>query len=383
MSREIKEEIKRKLLAESMGRCMNPACQKKLFTTNGNIIEKAHIVPYCKTADNSFENLVVLCPNCHTDFDKNDAFTSKEVLGWKAQRQKELDEYFSIKFNTFDELEQKVVPLLIENKTIYENYYLTGNKELWDKFESQILVNNEKLKLLIKNNLHLFQKHQEKEYSNLEIANLFLLHVDEFKKTRLDEEKTRKILFPAEINSIFGITPVNELLLPMTESLEDLITKLDKENKFGDIILGIEEPYMQLIDNGISKKVFLKDTPRLRQLYENYNCYKTNKVRLDSLNYALKIIKNRKLNYNFETHNNLRVITIKGIKMIFIYEYCVSQVSLFELAPEEGSIVVNLHNWNGEKCISNEAYKSAKKMHVKLVSMDNFYECLSGIKYGQ
>lgn len=121
MSREIKEEIKRKLLAESMGRCMNPACQKKLFTTNGNIIEKAHIVPYCKTADNSFENLVVLCPNCHTDFDKNDAFTSKEVLGWKAQRQKELDEYFSIKLNVAKIKEQFCEPNSLAEKITTEN----------------------------------------------------------------------------------------------------------------------------------------------------------------------------------------------------------------------------------------------------------------------
>ena len=71
MSREpIKEDVKRRLYAESMGRCMNPACRAKLFKSRGDIIEKAHIVPYCKTVDNSFENLVLLCPNCHTDFDK-------------------------------------------------------------------------------------------------------------------------------------------------------------------------------------------------------------------------------------------------------------------------------------------------------------------------
>mgnify|MGYP000476599993 FL=1 len=41
MSRkEISENVKRKLYAESMGRCMNPHCQKELFRINGDIIEK-------------------------------------------------------------------------------------------------------------------------------------------------------------------------------------------------------------------------------------------------------------------------------------------------------------------------------------------------------
>ena len=81
--RYIDENVKRRLYAESMGRCMNPSCQRELLCENGDIIERAHIEPYCETADNKFENLVLLCPSCHTNFDKNHAFTQEEVLGWK------------------------------------------------------------------------------------------------------------------------------------------------------------------------------------------------------------------------------------------------------------------------------------------------------------
>lgn len=35
---------------------MNPACQRELFSEDGDIIEKAHIDPYCETANNTFEN---------------------------------------------------------------------------------------------------------------------------------------------------------------------------------------------------------------------------------------------------------------------------------------------------------------------------------------
>lgn len=44
MSRKpIEENVKRRLFAESMGRCMNPNCRKELFESCGDIIEKAHI----------------------------------------------------------------------------------------------------------------------------------------------------------------------------------------------------------------------------------------------------------------------------------------------------------------------------------------------------
>ena len=130
MSREsISEDVKRKLYAESMGRCMNPSCQRELFRKDGDIIEKAHILPYCETADNSFENLIILCPNCHKDFDKNSLFTADEVKEWKKIRENEVNRFFQRKFETFDELKKEVAPLLLENKTIYENYYLGHNSK--------------------------------------------------------------------------------------------------------------------------------------------------------------------------------------------------------------------------------------------------------------
>ncbi|MDY4005914.1 MAG: HNH endonuclease signature motif containing protein, partial [Fusobacterium varium] len=150
----IEENVKRRLYAESMGKCMNPACQKNLFIVGGDIIEKAHIHPYCETVDNSFENLIILCPNCHTEFDKGTVFSSAEMKEWKKTRKEQLEIFFSEKFKTFDEMKEKIKPLLLENKNIYENYFLGDKKVLWDKFENKILVNNEKLKGILKNNLN-------------------------------------------------------------------------------------------------------------------------------------------------------------------------------------------------------------------------------------
>ncbi len=381
MSREpISEKVKRRLYAESMGRCMNPSCQKELFSSHGDIIEKAHIVPYCKTVDNSYENLVILCPNCHKDFDKNAAFSPEEVKEWKNIRSAELERFFSRQFASFDELKAEVVPLLLENRLFYEKYYLQDKKELWEKIEPKIIINNQKLSRLLSANLSLFQQHPEKAYSNQECVSEFLLHVQEFETTRADEEKTRSVLFPEAIDSIFGISPVHESFFPSTEALESLIRKLNRKGKFDGIQLGVDNPYFTMIDNGKLCTVFLDDTPQIRQLYFDYGCFRKAGVRLDSLNYALKFLRRKRLYYSFPLNDCLREIELNGIHFIFVYEYCLSKASLLHRAPEENSVLVNLHNWNGASCISREAYAEAEKMNVTLLTMDAFYEYISDIK---
>lgn len=132
---------------------------------------------------------------------------------------------------------------------------------------------------------------------------------------------------------MFGIEPIKDSILPSTESLEFLIEKLNKEGKFEAIVIGNDNPYIQIKEDGKIDKVFLNDTPRLRQLYFNYNCFRSTTVRLNSLNFALKYIKSRKVSYKFLSCNNLREIDIKNTKMIFVYEYCLSEAFLLKLSP--------------------------------------------------
>ncbi len=373
-------DVERKLCAESMGRCMNPECQAELFRKKGDVIEKAHIIPYCKTADNVYENLVILCPTCHTDFDKNDAFEPEQVKQWKRIRQEEIEKIFGKKYATFEDLQKQVAPILFENKSIYENYYINDNRELWDKFEGKILVNNKKLKILLENNLELIQRHREKSYSNLETVQKLFAHIEEFEATRCEDEKIRQVLFPVEINSIFGISPVNGYLLPMTEALEMLVEKLDEEGRFVTAVLGTDKPYIQIRENHGYVKVFLDDTPRLRQLYYNYGCFKRAVVRFESLNFALGYIKARKAGYTFINKSNFREIIVDGTKMVFVYKYCLSEADLKQMLPEEKTVIVNLHNWNGKGCISKQAREFADKIDVTLLAMEEFYEYINRIR---
>lgn len=373
----IAENVKRRLWAESMGRCMNPDCRVELFIKNSDIMEKAHIGAYYETEDNSYENLIVLCPNCHKKFDKTGFIDENIVKQWKEIRRNELEKFFSVELSSFDQLKEKVVPFLSENYSIYKSYYLSGNKSLWDKFEPQILSNNEKLKLLFENNRTLFQQHSYKEYSNLELIQKFITHVDEFKITRDDGEKLREVLFPQEINSIFGIMPVTDYILPSTESMEELIKVLRKENLIDEVMLGIDRPYI-LLKNG--EKIFMDDTPRVRQLYYDNSCFRKTGVRLESLNFALKYLRSRNINFTYVNQDSLREIKVNDINIVFVYEYCLSRTFLSSMSPKPNYVIVNLHNWNGSCCISREALNLADNFEVKLLTMDEFYGYINEIK---
>lgn len=372
MSRKpIEENVKRKLYAESMGRCMNPDCRKELFWGDGDIIEKAHIDAYSETEDNSFENLVLLCPNCHTNFDKNHAFSPEEVRGWKKIRQQELDTFFSTKLESFEQLCKIIVPLLTENKKIYETYYLGNHRSLWDRNEPIILVNNRKIKRILKNNMDLIQVNKENDYkSNRDYVDQLLLHIDEFEKTRDEVERIRGALFPKEINSIFGIEPVHNGIVTMTEALEKFLSKVDCK----EIVLGIINPYMIIRFNNQDERVYLDDCPRVMQFYYSYNCFRKVGIRLESLNFALKYLKDRGIKFTFCRKNNIHEIDCLGYHIVFVYKYCLSKNDLERMLPEEDDVIVNLHNWNGESCISREAYDFAVKLDVTLLTMDAYYD---------
>lgn len=375
MRRKINNTVERKLYAESLGRCMNPDCKEELFKERGDIIEKAHIIPYCDTEDNSYENLIVLCPNCHTDFDKNDAFNIENVKQWKQIRQNEFKSFFSKKYSTFEDLKKEVVPLLLRNQTIFENYFVDSQRGLWDSFEGEILSNNRKLKSILQHNTSLIQKHKVKSYSNLALVRKFILHIDEFETTRSTKERTRHILFPPEINSMFGIEPalIEDSFLPSVEAIESLIEALQYKREFEEIVLGIPDPFIKVRKEKTTERIYLNDIPRLRQLYYDNDCFRKANVRFQSLNYTLKVLRKRKLSFDFPNINNLKEITINGVKIVFVYEYCLSKVELFKLSPEKNSVILNLHNWNGEFCISTEAYELAKEMKVTLLTMEKFY----------
>lgn len=101
MSRDtIPAEVKRAVLVEAGHRCAIPTCRA---TTT----EIAHIVPWADTQDNSFENLIALCPNCHTRFDQKKEIDRLAVKMYKHN--------LGILNNRYGEFERRLFEVLAKS----------------------------------------------------------------------------------------------------------------------------------------------------------------------------------------------------------------------------------------------------------------------------
>jgi len=68
--------MKRRVLMEAGHRCAIPTCRTVP-------VELAHIEPYPEVRGHSFENLIALCPTCHTRYDSGD-IDRLSMKGYKA-----------------------------------------------------------------------------------------------------------------------------------------------------------------------------------------------------------------------------------------------------------------------------------------------------------
>ena len=89
----IPADIARAVLVEAGHRCAIPTCRA---TTT----EIAHIEAWAKSRDNSFGNLVALCPNCHTRYDQKKEIDVKAMRAYKQN--------LAILNNRYGDLERRV-----------------------------------------------------------------------------------------------------------------------------------------------------------------------------------------------------------------------------------------------------------------------------------
>src|SRR5690606_5888082 len=91
---------KLRLFSGAAGHCQNPDCLVALFPINlggdKHIAEMAHVIPHGEAGPrhqdrpagdfdpDAFDNLILLCPTCHTKADKNpEGFPRSNLLDWK------------------------------------------------------------------------------------------------------------------------------------------------------------------------------------------------------------------------------------------------------------------------------------------------------------
>ncbi len=73
----IPRPLERQVLVEAGHRCAIPTCKQPTTVI-------AHIVPWVQVKEHTFDNLIALCPNCHTRYDKGE-IDRKAMREYKQQ----------------------------------------------------------------------------------------------------------------------------------------------------------------------------------------------------------------------------------------------------------------------------------------------------------
>ena len=189
-----------RLFADSGGYCQRPRCDNRLFvdtgTKNIHVAEMAHIIAAgdngpradatISAADKgSYDNLILLCANCHTTIDKAPAdFPDEMIRDWKRKHVERIASLFgAIEYPDRATARKAIEPALAENRAVFDQFGPDNDysadpesefAKVWQrKMRSIILPNNRKiLTLLDANNRHL----NAAERKTLE---LFRQHIDD------------------------------------------------------------------------------------------------------------------------------------------------------------------------------------------------------------
>lgn len=110
---DISKSVKREVLIEAGHRCAIPTCKQ---TTT----EIAHIEPWAKVKKHEFDNLIALCPNCHTRYDKGE-IDRKSMIHYKMN--------LSVINSRYGDLEQRVLKIFADNLDL-ESIHLYKHLEI-------------------------------------------------------------------------------------------------------------------------------------------------------------------------------------------------------------------------------------------------------------
>lgn len=223
----ITEQVKRRLWSSSGGYCQNPSCRTELFTffDSGratSIEELAHVIARKRSGArgkselpdserDQFENLVMLCPSCHTLVDKNEEeFPVQLLLQWKYDHEATISNaLLSPVFDTRFDLRARVRQLLGWNKHLFDSYGphssivvepMSDAAHTWARMTiSDVVPNNRKVVALLRANEHLLTD------AELETALRFRVHAEAFEYNRLSGNKMPDApLFPTAMDNILN-----------------------------------------------------------------------------------------------------------------------------------------------------------------------------------
>lgn len=222
----ISQKVIRKLWASSGGYCANPSCHKDLFPffENGevaNIEEFAHIIGRKKKGPrgkddlpmsqrDEFDNIIVLCPSCHTLVDKNEKqFPTLLLKEWKRNHENSIKGLFQEpRFKTRAEARAFIAPLFKENRYVFMTFGPNSDNAKTHQMETElewrrlsiqkIIPNNRRIEKIIESNSGLLTK----EERDLFIS--FKVHREGFEFNKLSGDVNAVVpRFPDGFDKVF------------------------------------------------------------------------------------------------------------------------------------------------------------------------------------
>ncbi len=217
-----------RLFSEACGHCQKPDCLDALFPIemggDKHIAEMAHVIPHGDAGPrhedrptgtfeaDSFDNLILLCPTCHTKIDKDpEAFPRNILLGWKQNHLANLAAKQGIKqYGSRGEVRDAVARILAENKAIWERYAPGDGAEfeynpeseasqVWNqRMRSVILPNHFRVASIIQANLVLATDDERRAFAE------YQEHVRGLAERHVCGVASRAIRFPAAMEGIFS-----------------------------------------------------------------------------------------------------------------------------------------------------------------------------------
>jgi hypothetical protein len=197
-----------RLFADSGGYCQRPECANPLFvdtgTKNIHVAEMAHVIAasgkgpradatVTQADKGSYDNLILLCANCHTTIDKAPAdFPDNMIREWKRKHVERINSLFgAVEYPDRASARKAIEPALTENRAVFDQYGPNNEyrqdpeselAKVWQrKMRAIILPNNRKvLTILDANRRHL----SELEAKTLEA---FRQHIDDLEAKHIGE----------------------------------------------------------------------------------------------------------------------------------------------------------------------------------------------------
>lgn len=220
----ISEKDLKKLWGRAAGRCSYPGCGMNclpyLNDSDPTVVgEMAHIIARSpkgpraiKTGGtDTYNNLILLCPNHHTLIDKapTKTFPVKTLLKWKTDHEQSIENSLkSPLFNERKQLDRFVGERLIENRICWATYGPDSNAARKNPFSSLGLIwPFRKLALIIPNNRSIISALQSNKnllsLQELEIASAFIEHAEGFERSSITpmEDIPR---FPTNFGALFN-----------------------------------------------------------------------------------------------------------------------------------------------------------------------------------